>query len=146
MERTPQEPNRSSSAAPPALEGSRGRITEPKPDPRTLKARPLSRPREECPKPADPVEGFVVRESEMPWIADVLEELTPRQRDVLLECCSGGSSEEIARRMGVSESTLQNHLHAMRLRLGVTGRDRLARMVGVRLIAGHRTRMERGAS
>lgn len=88
----------------------------------------------------------MVRESEMAWIADLLDELTPRQRDVLLECCSGGSSEAIAGRMGVSESTLQNHLHAIRLRLGVTGRDRLARMVGVRLIAGHRTRMERGAS
>jgi DNA-binding CsgD family transcriptional regulator len=91
------------------------------------------------------VEGFVVREAEMPWIADLLDELTPRQRQVLLECCSGGSTPEIALRMGVSESTLQNHLHAMRLRLGVTGRDRLARLVGVRLIAGHRTRADRGS-
>lgn len=122
-----------------SLDRGHDRFTEVKPgvDPRELKARPLLR---DEPKAADPVLGFVVREDEMGWISGLLEELTPRQRDVLTECCSGGSSEEIASRMGISGSTLQNHLHAMGIRLGVTGRDSLARLVGVRLIRGYRTR------
>ncbi len=123
------------------------RISEPKPparasiDPRHLKARPLVREPAPQRPPADPVEGFVVREGELPWIADVLEELTPRQRDVLLECCSGGTSVEIAARMRISQSTFQNHLHAMSARLGVSGKDSVARLVGVRLLSGYRTRM-----
>jgi DNA-binding CsgD family transcriptional regulator len=137
MEHFNEESNRRSDPSDPAgLDARAERIAEPKP----AKAKPLDRGEEPVGAPADPVEGFRVRESEMPWIADLLERLTPRQQDVLFECCSGGSSPEIARRIGVSESTLQNHLHAMRLKLGLPGRDRISRLVAVRLINGYRTR------
>lgn len=94
----------------------------------------------------DPLLGFVVWGEELGWIEEVLGDLTPRQRDVLMECCSGGSGPEIAKRMGMSQSTLQNHLHAMRHKLGVTGRDGMARLVGVRLLRAYRTRAARGSS
>lgn len=128
------------------------RISEPKSparasvDPKHLKARPLRREQAPQATPADPLEGFVVRERELVWIEDVLAGLTPRQRDVLLECCSGGTSVEIAARMRISQSTFQNHLHAMRLHLGVSGKDSIARLVGVRLLNGYRTRLAGGSS
>lgn len=90
------------------------------------------------PEPADSRTGFTVLPREKRWLVDLLDRLTPRQQEVLLECCSGGSSIEIAERMQISQSTLQNHLHAMRLRLGVTGRDAMARMVSVHIIRGYR--------
>lgn len=126
----------------PALERGEDRITEPKPQRREDgfgKAKPLRR-EDEGERPADPLLGFVVRPEEMEWIRGLLEELTPRQQQVLLECCNGGTSPEIAVRMGMSQSTLQNHLHAMRHKLGVTGRDGMARLVGVRLLEEYRTR------
>lgn len=126
----------------PALERSEERITEPKPRPAEGgfgKAKPLRR-EDDAEPPADPLLGFVLTPEEKAWIQTLLEKLTPRQREVLLECCNGGSSPEIAVRMGMSQSTLQNHLHAMRHKLGVTGRDGMARLVCVRLLEKHRTR------
>jgi len=122
------------------------RMAEPKsrglmPDPKAIKARAMRRPPglpRVSPVPVDPIVGFAVQEREMLWIGDLLEELTPRQRDVLLECCRGGTSKQIAERMRISQSTLQNHLHAMSLRLGVAGRDSMARLVGVHLLRGYR--------
>jgi len=135
-----EESNRSDDS--PALERSEERITEPKPRPGEGgfgKAKPLRR-EDEGERAADPLLGFVVRPEEMDWIRGLLEKLTPRQQQVLLECCNGGSGPEIAVRMGMSQSTLQNHLHAMRHKLGVTGRDGMARLVGVRLLEEYRTR------
>ncbi len=126
----------------PELKGKPGWLAEPKP-----KARPKGTEAESARLiPHDSMVGFLVRPEEMGWIAGLFSELTPRQRDVLLECCSGGNGSEIAARMGMSQSTLQNHLHAMRHKLGVTGRDGMARLVSVRLLTGYRTRSDRGAS
>ena len=96
--------------------------------------------------PKDPAEGFVVHGWELPWIAEIMDALTPRQRNVLLECCSGGTSIQIAQRLEISQSTLQNHLHAMSSRLGVSGKDSVARLVGVCLLGEYRTRLLRGTS
>lgn len=152
MEPFNQESNSRSEPSTEGLSRQDDRITEPKPparasiDPKHLKARALPRDQSPRRKPADPVEGFVVRERELPWIAEVLEGLTPRQRDVLMECCSGGTSVEIAARMRISQSTFQNHLHAMRTHLGVSVKDSIARLVGVRLLNSYRTRLGPEAS
>lgn len=152
MERRNEESNSPSDAPIGGLGRRDDRISEPKPparasvDPKHLKARPLKREPVPQTTPADPLEGFVVRERELVWIEDVLEGLTPRQRDVLLECCSGGTSVEIAARMRISQSTFQNHLHAMRLHLGVSGKDSIARLVGARLLKGYRTWLAAGSS
>lgn len=152
MERRNEESNSPSDAPIGGLGRRDDRISEPKPparasvDPKHLKARPLRREPAPQTTPADPLEGFVVRERELVWIEDVLAGLTPRQRDVLLECCSGGTSVEIAARMRISQSTFQNHLHAMRLHLGVSGKDSIARLVGARLLKGYRTWLAAGSS
>ena len=124
------------------LRGKPGWLAEPKP-----KARPKgTEPEPPDMRPHDALLGFVVRPEEMGWIEGLLSDLTPRQRDVLMECCSGGNGTEIAARMGMSQSTLQNHLHAMRHKLGVTGRDGMSRLVSVRLLRAYRTRMAHGSS
>lgn len=54
---------------------------------------------------------------------DVLERLTPREREVALEVARGATNKEAARRLDISERTVKAHLGAVFEKLGV--RDRL---------------------
>ncbi|UWQ17547.1 response regulator transcription factor [Jannaschia sp. M317] len=49
--------------------------------------------------------------------------LTRREREVLLYLSDGHGNEEIARRMGISEATVQKHLRAARERLNAQSRE-----------------------
>lgn len=51
--------------------------------------------------------------------------LSERQLEVLRAALLGASSEEIARRLFISELTVRNHLHAIYERVGVSGRREL---------------------
>lgn len=44
--------------------------------------------------------------------------LTPRQREVLAWTAQGDSQKQVARRLGLSEHTIKNHLTAIFARLG----------------------------
>jgi DNA-binding CsgD family transcriptional regulator len=55
-----------------------------------------------------------------------VDELTPRQREILA-LLAELSNKQVARRLGISPSTLRNHLGRMYRRLGVT--DRTAAVV-----------------
>ncbi|NYS26730.1 response regulator transcription factor [Rhodobacteraceae bacterium 2376] len=55
-----------------------------------------------------------------------LENLTPRQNDVLTHVIKGMSNKEIARAMSVSESTVKFHVASLCLRLGVKNRTQIA--------------------
>jgi DNA-binding NarL/FixJ family response regulator len=52
----------------------------------------------------------------------VLDTLTRRQFEVARAAVSGLSNKELAQRLGVSEGTIKNHLHAIYERLNVDGR------------------------
>jgi DNA-binding NarL/FixJ family response regulator len=56
---------------------------------------------------------------------DPLEELTPREREVLALMAEGRSNAGIARRLWVTEGTVEKHVHSilMKLRLPETGED-----------------------
>lgn len=54
--------------------------------------------------------------------ANVAALLTQREREVLGLLVKGLSNRRIARTLGISESTVKNHLHAIFLKLDVTDR------------------------
>jgi two-component system nitrate/nitrite response regulator NarP len=58
----------------------------------------------------------------VPPVAQIPETLTPRQIEVARAAMSGLSNKELAQRLGVSEGTIKNHLHAIYERLQVDGR------------------------
>lgn len=61
------------------------------------------------------------------WLpaAAQLERLTERQREIVRWVAQGLSNKEIARRLGISPTTVKTHLHNIFERVGVSGRQRL---------------------
>jgi two-component system nitrate/nitrite response regulator NarP len=53
---------------------------------------------------------------------DALDTLTRRQIEVARAAVSGLSNKELAQRLGVTEGTIKNHLHAIYERLRLEGR------------------------
>jgi serine/threonine-protein kinase PknK len=58
-------------------------------------------------------------------VHDPLDELTPREREVLALMAEGRSNAGIARRLWVTEGTVEKHVHSIlaKLRLPETGDD-----------------------
>ena len=54
-----------------------------------------------------------------------LDKLTARQREVALLVATGLSNKEIARTLGLSVSTVKDHVHAILTRLGLASRAAL---------------------
>ena len=61
----------------------------------------------------------------VPSVASVPRLLTARQQDIVTALLEGASNREIARRLGVSEQTVKNHLSAIYGRLGIENRVQL---------------------
>lgn len=59
---------------------------------------------------------------EKPGLVQALDGLTRRQIEVACAAVSGLSNKELAQRLGVSEGTIKNHLHAIYERLQLDGR------------------------
>ena len=51
--------------------------------------------------------------------------LTPRERAVALLIAGGLSNKQIARELGLSQGTVQNHVHCILKKLGVKSRNSL---------------------
>lgn len=55
-----------------------------------------------------------------------IDTLTRRETEVLAHLVAGKRNKDIARALGVSELTIQNHLHHVFLKLGVSTRTQAA--------------------
>ena len=56
-------------------------------------------------------------------VDDPLEELTPREREVLALMAEGRSNAGIARRLWVTEGTVEKHVHSILAKLPLPGTD-----------------------
>jgi two-component system, NarL family, nitrate/nitrite response regulator NarL len=52
----------------------------------------------------------------------MMRKLTPREREVLGHLAEGKSNKEIAGLLGISQSTVQNHIHNLLEKLGARSR------------------------
>jgi DNA-binding NarL/FixJ family response regulator len=59
---------------------------------------------------------------EKPALVQALDGLTRRQNEVACAAVSGLSNKELAQRLGITEGTIKNHLHAIYERLQLDGR------------------------
>lgn len=64
--------------------------------------------------------------------------LTPRERDVLFELCSGGTNERIADRLCVALPTLRTHVMRINQKLGTTSKADIVGLVARFLVDGYR--------
>lgn len=70
--------------------------------------------------------GATARPREKSAAGTILEELTPRERDVLRLVTQGRSNKEVGRMLSISEDTAKKHVQSILLKMGVSDRTQAA--------------------
>lgn len=73
------------------------------------------------------LEAFSHLEDSTPNERASLEQLTDREREVLVELAKGGTNREIANRLFISDNTVKNHVHNILEKLGFSNRREAVR-------------------
>ncbi len=76
--------------------------------------------------------------AERHFLQGALNGLTPREREVVYEICSGGTNDAISDRLCVALPTLRTHLMRLNQKLGTTSKGDVVRFVACRLLWGYR--------
>jgi serine/threonine-protein kinase PknK len=74
-------------------------------------------------------------------VGDPLEELTPREREVLALIAEGRSNAGIARRLWIAEGTVERHVHSIMMKLGLaeTDDDHRRVLAAIRFLDAHQS-------
>lgn len=74
-------------------------------------------------------------------VSDPLEELTPRERDVLALMAEGRSNAGIGRRLWITEGTVEKHVHRIMMKLGLpeTDDDHRRVLAAITFLDAHQT-------
>lgn len=62
------------------------------------------------------------RQSEVPHVDELLQNLTPREKEVLQMAAKGANNKEIANKLVLSEVTVKSHMNSIFKKLNVTNR------------------------
>jgi DNA-binding NarL/FixJ family response regulator len=73
------------------------------------------------------LEAFSHTDSQKVDEGSALEQLTDREKEVLIEMGRGGTNREIANRLFISDNTVKNHIHNILEKLGLSNRREVIR-------------------
>ena len=81
---------------------------------------------------------FGLRVEERKHLANRLERLTPREREVAYSVFIGGDNEALASRLCIAMPTLRTHLMRINQKLGTTSKTDIVQYVALSLLDGYR--------
>jgi ATP/maltotriose-dependent transcriptional regulator MalT len=79
----------------------------------------------------------ILQHEEM-FLREDLSDLTPREREVVIAICRGGTNEQVADRLCIALPTLRTHLMRLNQKLGTAGKGDVVRHVASVLLTGYR--------
>jgi DNA-binding CsgD family transcriptional regulator len=83
--------------------------------------------------------SLTVLPDEVAFLRHDLRHLTPREREVVLAICQGGTNEQVAERLNIALPTLRTHLMRLNQKLGTMSKGDVVRYVAAALLQGYRT-------
>lgn len=90
-------------------------------------------------EPPSEIAGFRLTEEESTYLRQSLLPLTPREREVVIAICAGGTNEVMADRLCIALPTLRTHLMRLNQKLGTRSKGDVVRFVASSVLDGYRS-------